>query len=128
MGGKKDKKLARYDLIPIRPLFAVATLYGLGASKYDERNWELGYSWSSSYAALQRHANAFWGGESVDPDNGQHHLTSVVFHAFALMEFEHTHPKFDDRGTKVDITSPVTIKESKGGLWRPDPASIAVKP
>lgn len=96
-GGRKGDKLARYDLIPVEPLRKVAEVYGLGSRKYADRNWERGYAWSLSYAALQRHLNAFWGGESHAPDDGQHHLASVVFHALALMEFERSHPEFDDR-------------------------------
>lgn len=53
-----------------------------------DRNWELGYDWALSYAALSRHLNQFWGGESFDPETGRHHLSAVIFHAMALMEFE----------------------------------------
>ncbi len=96
-GGQKGRKLERYGLIPTEPLAEVARLYGKGAEKYAERNWELGYAWSLSYDALSRHLNQFWAGESHDSETGRHHLASVVFHAFALMEFEHTHPEKDDR-------------------------------
>lgn len=96
-GGQKGDKVERYDLIPVRPLAAVARHYGVGARKYEARNWERGYNWSLSYAALQRHANAFWSGEDIDPDNGQPHLAAVVFHALALMEYGETHPEKDDR-------------------------------
>ncbi len=98
-GGEKGVKVARYDLIPVEPLFALAKHYGYGAEKYDDRNWEKGYDWSKSYAALQRHANAFWGGEDIDEESGNHHLVGVVFHAFALMEWAYTHPELDDRPT-----------------------------
>ena len=96
-GGAKGQKLARYELIPVEPLNEVAKLYGAGAQKYSDRNWERGYAWSLSYGALQRHANAFWGGESIDEETGRHHLAAVVFHALALMTFEQTHPEMDNR-------------------------------
>lgn len=97
-GGAKGSKLARYDLIPVEALNEVAKLYGAGAAKYEDRNWERGYAWSLSYAALQRHVNAFWGGESIDPETGRHHLAAAVFHCFALMTFEKFHPfSLDDR-------------------------------
>lgn len=99
-GGQKGSKLERYDLIPVAPLAHVARVYGKGAEKYADRNWELGYDWSLSYAALQRHVNAFWGGEWADPETGCPHLASVVFHAFALMEFFDTHPEFDNRSRR----------------------------
>lgn len=96
-GGEKGSKLARFDLIPVRPLTDVARLYGRGAEKYADRNWELGYDWSLSYAALQRHVTQFWGGEDYDEETGAPHLACVVFHALALLEFMDTHPEFDNR-------------------------------
>jgi len=97
-GGQKGRKPARFELIPPRPLWAVAELYGYGASKYQEaRNWEKGYEWSLSYAALQRHANLFWSRENDDPETSLPHLAAVVFHALALMEYRTTHPECDDR-------------------------------
>jgi hypothetical protein len=93
----KGQKLERYDLIPVKPLSEVARHYGVGAAKYEVRNWERGYDWSLSYAALQRHANQFWGGESYDPESGTHHLAAVIFHALALMEYEETNRSKDDR-------------------------------
>ena len=63
-GGEKGVKLERFDLIPVGPLTELARLYGIGAKKYDDRNWEKGYEWSKSYAAMQRHANEFWAGKT----------------------------------------------------------------
>jgi hypothetical protein len=96
---EKGQKMERYDLIPVKPLAEVARHYGIGASKYEARNWERGYNWSLSYAALQRHANLFWSGEDYDQETGTHHLAAVVFHALALMEYENTNPSKDDRPT-----------------------------
>ena len=96
-GGEKGQKLARFDLIPVGPLWQVAELYGQGATKYEDRNWEKGYDWSLSYAALMRHATLFWGGEDADPKDGNSHLASVVFHALALMDYTVNHPELDDR-------------------------------
>lgn len=99
-GGEKGVKPARYDLIPVGPLRTVAEHYGVGAKKYADRNWEKGYEWNKSYAAMQRHANQFWGGEDIDEDTGSPHLAAVVFHALALLEFANTHPEYDDRSKK----------------------------
>jgi hypothetical protein len=62
-----------------------------------DRNWEQGYSWSLSFAALQRHAWQFWSGEDIDQETGSHHLAAVAFHALALLEYKRTHPEKDDR-------------------------------
>lgn len=96
-GGQKGQKLARFDLIPVQPLTEVAKLYGAGAQKYADRNWEKGYAWSLSYGALMRHVTQFWDGESMDSETKRHHLASVIFHCLALMQFERTHPELDDR-------------------------------
>ena len=96
-GGEKGSKLARFDLLPADPLRQLAEHYGKGALKYDARNWERGYAWSLTYAALQRHANAFWSGEDIDPDSGSHHMVAVAWHALALVEFARTHKEKDDR-------------------------------
>ena len=96
-GAEKGVKLARYDLIPALPLDILAEHYGRGARKYADRNWEKGYEWSKSFAALQRHAWLFWQGEDIDPETGSPHMAAVAWHAFALLEWANTHPELDDR-------------------------------
>lgn len=96
-GGEKGRKLARFDLVPVRPLTMLAEHYGKGAEKYEDRNWERGYDWSLNYAALMRHVTEWWNGETIDEETGSHHLAAVAWHAFALLEFAETHPELDDR-------------------------------
>lgn len=96
-GGEKGVKPARFDLLPTYPLTVLAEHYAKGAAKYDAHNWRRGYAWSNSFAALQRHVWAWWGGEDIDAETGSTHLAAVAFHAFALMQFEHEFPEFDDR-------------------------------
>lgn len=61
------------------------------------RNWENGIAFSRLFAAMQRHAWAWWSGQEYDPVDGQHHLASVAWCAFAIMELRTTKPQFDDR-------------------------------
>lgn len=96
-GRKFDAGKARFDLIPPRPLEEVARLYGLGAAKYGDRNWELGIGFGRLFAAMMRHAWAWWRGEQHDPEDGQHHLAAVAWAALCLMELERTHAESDDR-------------------------------
>lgn len=96
-GTKNDGGKFRWDLLPVRPLEEVVRVYTIGAKKYSDRNWEKGISWGRIFAAMMRHAWAWWGGERSDPVDGQHHLASVAWCALALMEYEETHPELDDR-------------------------------
>lgn len=96
-GAEKGVKLERFDLIPALPLTLAARHFGVGASKYAERNWERGYEWSKSFAALNRHLWLFWSGEDVDEETGSLHIVAAMWHAMVLTEFMHTHPEFDDR-------------------------------
>ena len=115
-GGEKGQKLARFDLVPVRPLTALAEHYGRGAAKYADRNWEQGTDWSLNYAALMRHVTQWWNGEDEDADTGSHHLTAVAWHAFALLEFAVTHPELDDRPTGAWLP---TIEEAWQAMGDP---------
>lgn len=96
-GAEKGTKDEAFHLLPPEALAKVARHYGIGARKYAEHNWRGGYEWSKSYAALQRHANAFWAGEDIDEETGSPHMAAVAFHALALLTFMDEQPGFDDR-------------------------------
>lgn len=96
-GASKGMKLERFDLIPPEALKALAGQYGMGASRYGDRNWENGYPWSLAFAALNRHLWAFWSGEDIDPESGRPHMDAVMWHAFALRTFMENHKDKDDR-------------------------------
>jgi hypothetical protein len=101
-GGEKGQKLARFDLIPKDFLWAFAEHYGKGAEKYEERNWERGYKWSLSFAALQRHANTLEMGEDLDPETESHHALAIAWHAAALFCFYNRGIGTDDRVSFID--------------------------
>lgn len=96
-GGSKGMKPERYGLLPVEALAEVARVYGYGSEKYDDRNWEKSYAWSLSYDALQRHINAFWGGEINDPESGLAHLAHAAFHILTLLTFAQKEIGTDDR-------------------------------
>jgi hypothetical protein len=97
VGIKFDQGRARYDLIPVYPLLLLAKLYGTGAKKYADHNWLKGIEHKRLYAALQRHANAYWAGLPHDLEDKQHHLISVIWNAMALIEMDRLYPELDDR-------------------------------
>lgn len=110
-GASKGTKEARYDLIPVPALDYLARLYGKGAEKYAAHNWRLGYDWSKSYAAAQRHMNAFWSGENIDPETQVPHVINAAFHMFALATYISEHPEFDDRFETRDSRSDADPEE-----------------
>jgi Domain of unknown function (DUF5664) len=94
---KSDIGKLRYDLIPAYPLERLAEAYTIGAIKYADRNWEKGLTFGRVFSAMMRHAWGWWRGEMMDPLDRHHHLASVAWYAFALMEYEHRHTGTDDR-------------------------------
>lgn len=102
-GGQKGSKLARFDMIPPDVLWELAEHFGFGERKYPsdpetgEANWQKGYRWSLSSAALQRHLSAWLQGEDTDPEVGDSHLIAVAWHAFALRWFQLHERGTDDR-------------------------------
>lgn len=126
-GGEKGMKPERYDLIPVEALASVARLYGVGAKKYEAHNWRKGYEWSKSYAALQRHANAFWNGEDFDPeftDFPSPHLAGVIFHALTLITFMKEQPTFDDRFIGPKTEAQTIIEEINSQIITAEEARI----
>lgn len=96
-GGEKGQKLARFDLVPSDALWEVAEHFGRGALKYAERNWERGYKWSLSFAAIMRHLHLWWLGEDRDPETGSLHVTSAAWHCLVLIAFIIRGKGTDDR-------------------------------
>jgi hypothetical protein len=70
----------RFDLVPVEPLERLANLYGAGAIKYGDWNWQKGMPLLRMYASLLRHVFAWRNG-----DRTEDHLAAVVFNAFGIM-------------------------------------------
>jgi hypothetical protein len=94
---KHDAGKPRYDLIPPEAMEAAAHVFRIGAEKYGDRNWEKGMSWGRIFRALMSHAWKWWGGEEHDPDDGQHHLDSVIWCAMVLRAYAARRLGRDDR-------------------------------
>lgn len=96
-GAQKGQKLARFDLIPVKPLWELAEHFGRGARKYAEHNWAHGYRWSLCYAAAIRHLMQFWAGEDNDPETGSKHVIAAAWHCLVLAFFMDVFARKDDR-------------------------------
>jgi hypothetical protein len=87
-GGQKGQKLQMFSLIPPEFLWELAKHYGVGARKYDRKNWEKGYAWSLSLDASQRHLNQWLRGEDFDQETMTNHLICAIWHLIALYTFD----------------------------------------
>ena len=96
-GGEKGRKPQRFELIPPAGIMLAAEVFGRGAEKYADRNWERGVDWSLMFGAMMRHMWAWWGGETCDPETGLNHLGHAAFHVLGLIQLSGTHPELDDR-------------------------------
>jgi hypothetical protein len=72
-------------------------VYGKGAEKYAPNNWEKGYAWGLSVAALERHVSQFKQGVNIDPETGCQHLAHAVFHCLTLISYAMCGLGTDDR-------------------------------
>ena len=127
-GGQKGTKPVRHGLIDPSFLNELALHAGLGAAKYSDGNWRKGYPLSLSYDALQRHANAWWAGESRDAELGTSHMAAVAFHAMVLFVnsdgiekgvFAGGLPEeFDDRPSEVSLSDATSVILDSSPLWR----------
>jgi hypothetical protein len=87
-GTKHDDGKIRWDLIPLYPLYELAYVYTIGADKYEDENWRKGLKFKKLQRALMNHITKWFSGYERDEEDGQHHLASVAWIAFSLMEFE----------------------------------------
>lgn len=126
-GGEKGTKLARFDLIPADVMWELAEHFGKGSMKYDDNNWQKGYDWGHSIAALERHLNLFKQGVDYDddpslPGEPSRHIVAALWHCMALAWFQLHRKEFDNRsvhpvdGQAVDMVD-VLGPTQRGSTW-----------
>jgi len=76
---------ARFDLISPHALERLAKVYGFGAKRHGERNWEKGLPKADTLNRVLRHLNEYRKG-STDDD----HLGHAFWGLAALIHFEET--------------------------------------
>ena len=99
-GVKFDTGKPRMDLLAPEALMGIAKILSYGANKYEDRNWEKGMNWGRVYGALQRHLNAFWGGEELDEESGLRHIDHAACCIHFLQTYSSRNIGTDDRGGK----------------------------
>lgn len=96
-GGKKGQKDIRLHAVPWEALAELGRAYAFGEDKYEDYNFRLGYRWSLSFDALQRHIWAFWNREDRDGESGLHHVAHAAWHCLCLLFFSLKGVGEDDR-------------------------------
>lgn len=101
-GGAKGSKPERYDLLPFDALDEVTRVYAFGEGKYPTGedgipNWQKGYRWSLSLAAMFRHGSRIMQGEDVDPESRCLHAAHIAWHALLLITYKLRGLGTDDR-------------------------------
>lgn len=110
---KDDTGKPRMDLIPPEALYALGRVLEYGARKYADRNWEKGFAWGRSVAALKRHLSAWEAGQDFDPESGMPHLWHVLTNAAFLLAFEARGVGTDDRATGCAVHLWGDIRDSR---------------
>jgi len=84
-GSRRDmrKGKGRFDLVPSYPLQRLAQHYENGASKYGDRNWELGQPLARYVDSALRHINKWMLGYREED-----HLSAAVWNIFSIMYTE----------------------------------------
>ena len=108
VGVKTDDGKERWDLLPwdaLKEIVRVMTANVKPQGKYEPHNWAKGLSYSRLFAATQRHLTAWYGGETLDPDTGLHHLAHagcnilflLAYHVRGFAGDQVLRDQFDDR-------------------------------
>jgi len=86
-GTKFDVDKNRMDLIPAEGEYGAGEAFTYGVKKYGDNNWREGIQYSRLIGAIQRHLNAFKGGEDRDKESNLYHVDSVAATAMMLSTF-----------------------------------------
>ena len=103
-GTKKDEGKARWDLLPLEVVGAVAEILTNGAKKYAPRNWEKGIAYGRVFAGVMRHLYEWWtskltGGDGINHADGKN---SHLDHAITGLMFLSAYEKRGFNGSELD--------------------------
>ena len=109
-----NKGKLKYDLVHPQAHADMVDVLTYGATKYSDRNWEKGFSWTSVIASAKRHLAAIEAGEDYDTDpncqgckdgnctnhSGRLHVANLACNVHFLNAFYYIYPQGDDRPRK----------------------------
>lgn len=96
-------KVPLHLLSPIVKAYQAIAHY-LGNVKYGAWNWRGAGARASVYhAAMQRHMDAWWAGEELDPVDGTPHLANAQACLNIIIETQYEGKLIDDRPPRIDV-------------------------
>jgi len=87
----------RFDLIAPEMDLALAKVLTYGATKYKDRNWEMGLPITNYLASAKRHLNKFELGEDIDEESGLKHIECLFTNIGMLLTTLERFNNLDDR-------------------------------
>ena len=99
-GNHYDTGKPRMELLPPHGLMAVARAFSYGAGKYGDWNYRNGIQFSKLIGSTLRHITTWNGGESVDKESGECHLSHAAANLMMILQGMRDNPELDDRFKK----------------------------
>ena len=99
-GSHFDEGKPRVDLIPPVAMLGMGKVFGFGAGKYGDRNWEKGVKNSKLLGSTLRHLIYHMAGETNDPESSLLHLEHAATDIAMLLDNMAHRPEMDDRSVK----------------------------
>ena len=88
-GTKHDSGKVRYSLLPKGVIEKVLNILEFGANKYSKDNWQqVPNARDRYYDAAMRHIQAWYYGETKDPETGESHLAHALCCLMFLLWFD----------------------------------------
>ena len=98
------KKPRLYSNLPANVSKEISVAMMEGARKYGRHNYRVaGVRASVYFDACIDHLNAFWEGETIDPDSGLHHITKALSCLYVLRDAQMNNKCEDDRPPPSDV-------------------------
>ena len=102
------------DNISLAAQYYEGAVMHIGGTDYGFYNWcEHPMKASTYYNAIQRHLNAWWQGEDLDPESGFPHMAHIRASAGIIIDQQETERMIDDRPKMLAPLKPVWEKIMK---------------
>ncbi len=128
---RRGQDTDRLDLLPVEELLRLSAVYGKGAYKYGDYNWQKGIPMSRYASSINRHMKDFAAG-----DRSEDHMMQLAWNCFAMAWTEtavregRLPRELGDYGTMIDPTHVIdrttTLKDEDGSYFLTSPTVFAL--